>query len=65
LTGLRVDIKSETQIREEERREASAAAEKESAEGEAGEDSTAETAGEVAGTSEVVEAEKGEATAGD
>ncbi|MPZ92478.1 MAG: transcription termination/antitermination protein NusA [Actinobacteria bacterium] len=65
LTGLRVDIKSETQIREEERREASAAAEKESAEGEAGEDSTAEKAGEVAGTSEVVEAEKGEATAGD
>jgi N utilization substance protein A len=65
LTGLRVDIKSETQIREEERREASAAAEKESAEGEAGEDSTAEKAGEVAGASEVVEAEKGEATAGD
>src|SRR5665809_5586 len=65
LTGLRVDIKSETQIREEEQRLASAAAEEESAKAEPEEESTEETAGEEAEAPEVVETEKGEATAGD
>ncbi|HZK51437.1 MAG TPA: transcription termination factor NusA [Actinomycetota bacterium] len=65
LTGLRVDIKSETQIREEEQRVASAAAEEESAKAEPEEESTEETAGEEAEAPEVVETEKGEATAGD
>jgi len=65
LTGLRVDIKSETQIREEEQRVASAAAEAESAKAETAEESTEEPAGEVVDATEVVETEKGEATAGD
>ncbi|CAN5588996.1 transcription termination factor NusA [soil metagenome] len=65
LTGLRVDIKSETQIRAEEQRVATAAAEEESAKAETEEESTEEKAGVVAETSEVVETAKGEATAGD
>jgi transcription termination/antitermination protein NusA len=64
LTGLRVDIKSETQIREEEQRVASAAAEAANAAAETSTEPTDETP-EEAETPEVVETEKGEATAGD
>ena len=63
LTGLRVDIKSETQVRAEEQRVASAN-EAETAESDADEapteDAGAETTAEPA---EVIETEKGEATA--
>ena len=64
LTGLRVDIKSETQVRAEEQR--LAAASQEEATGDDAEATSSEDAGaEVAETTEVIETEKGEATADD
>jgi transcription termination/antitermination protein NusA len=64
LTGLRVDIKSETQVRTEEQRLAAASQEK--ATGDDAEGTSSEDAGaEVAETTEVIDTEKGEATADD
>ena len=64
LTGLRVDIKSETQVRAEEQR--LAAASQEEATGDDAEATSSEDAGaEVAETTEVIKTEKGEATADD
>ncbi len=64
LTGLRVDIKSETQVRAEEQR--LAAASQEEAAGDDAEATSSEDAGaEAAETTVVIETEKGEATADD
>jgi len=68
LTGLRVDIKSETQVREEAQRAAAAAeADQEAPAAEAGGDEqpAEESAAAVAGATEVAETEKGGATTGD
>jgi transcription termination/antitermination protein NusA len=64
LTGLRVDIKSETQLRAEEQRIA-AAAEEAAATTDADEAAPEDAGAEVAETAEVGETEKGEATADD
>ena len=64
LTGLRVDIKSETQLRAEEQR-AAAAAEEDAATTDADEAAPEDAGADAAETAEVVEAEKGEATADD
>jgi transcription termination/antitermination protein NusA len=62
LTGLRVDIKSETQVRSEEQR--AAAASQEETTGAGADETASDKAGaEVAGTAKVSGAEKGEATA--
>jgi N utilization substance protein A len=63
LTGLRVDIKSETQLRAEEQRIASAA--EEAARTDADEAAPEEAGADAAETAEVIETEKGEATADD
>ena len=64
LTGLRVDIKSETQVRAEEQRLA-AASQKEATGDDAEATSSEEAGAKVAETTEVIETEKGEATADD
>jgi N utilization substance protein A len=63
LTGLRVDIKSETQLRAEEQRIASAA--EEAARTDADEAAPEDAGADAAETAEVIETEKGEATADD
>jgi transcription termination/antitermination protein NusA len=63
LTGLRVDIKSETQLRAEEQRVAAAADTETTAADGAGGDPSAGASSEAAGTAEMTEAEKGQATA--
>jgi transcription termination/antitermination protein NusA len=64
LTGLRVDIKSESQLRAEEQRIA-AAAEEAAATTDADEAAPEDAGAEVTETAEVAETEKGEATADD
>jgi transcription termination/antitermination protein NusA len=62
LTGLRVDIKSETQLRAEEQRVAAAAETETTADGVGGA-APADASSEAAETAEMTEAEKGQATA--
>ena len=64
LTGLRVDIKSETQLRAEEQRVASAA-EEDAATTDADEAAPEDAGADAAGTADAIETEKGEATADD
>ncbi len=64
LTGLRVDIKSETQVRAEEQRVAAASQEEATGDG-ADEAASEDAAAEVAETAKVSGAKKGEATSDD